>query len=79
MSRYINVKNGKEALDEIVKRLHNDVYERGCQSLERFEVLDDEDVYDHLCGFQYDDRLELKLEKEGDHLYLVYIYARSRR
>ena len=79
MSRYINVKNGKEALDEIIKRLHNDVYERGCQSLERFKIEEDEDVYDHLYGFKYNDRLELKLEKEDDHLYLVYIYARSRR
>ena len=79
MSRYINVKNGKEALDEIIKRLHNDVYERGCQSLERFKIEEDEDVYDHLYSFKYNDRLELKLEKEDDHLYLVYIYARSRR
>lgn len=76
MSRYINTKNGKETLDEIIRRKQNGVYPRGYSSFERFKIEDDHDVYDHLAGYKYNDKLELRPEKEGDNIYLVKIYSK---
>lgn len=76
MSRYINVKNGKEALDELIARYNNDVYPSGYSSFERFRIEEDYNAYDYIAGYKYNDKLELRPEQEGDKLYLVKIEAR---
>lgn len=76
MSKYINVKNGKEALSELIARYNNGVYPSGYSSFERFRLECDDDAYDYLAGYKYNDKLELRPEEEGDKLYLVKIEAR---